>query len=146
MTENHYHQQVFTRILLGGMLFILGVVTGVVGLVALQWTVPAASLPPPEVELEVIEFPNSNPRPLTASPQEVFVGIDAAGKLSLDGIPRTQGEVKETLSERAQASPGLSVIIRVDKRADFQHVAELMKLCDELRIFDRHIAATDSVD
>lgn len=88
-------------------------------------------------ELDVILPSASEARPLTARPKEVFVNIDQDGRYFLEGKIMSQPEVDAYLTRAARDNPlGQSVVIRADKRVQFDHVVAVMNLCNKAGIRD----------
>jgi biopolymer transport protein ExbD len=81
--------------------------------------------------------------PATAQPDEIVVNIDADGKFFIDGAFRQLEQVEQILL-RAQTNNPLTqtVVIRADKRTDWQHVATAIDLCRKVGI-QQFTATTD---
>lgn len=91
-------------------------------------------------ELDVVLPSASEARPLTAKPKEIFVNIDQAGKLFVDGRVITSVELDRFLTRAASDNPlGQSVVIRADKRVVLDNVVVVMNLCNKAGIRDYSI-------
>ncbi len=81
--------------------------------------------------------------PATLQPQELIVNIDKEGRYFIDGGFRQPEQVEQIL-RRAQANNPLTqtVIIRADKKAEWEPVAIAMSLCKKAGI-NEYTATTD---
>ena len=68
--------------------------------------------------------------PVTAQPNEIVVNINAEGQFFIDGAFRQLEQVEQIL-RRAQANNPLTqtVVIRADKKADWDYVATAIDVC-----------------
>lgn len=88
-------------------------------------------------ELDVILPSASEARPLTAKPKEIFINIDNQGRFFVDGKFLTAGELEAVLDRAARDNPlGQAVVIRADKRVQFDSVVVAMNLCNKLGLRD----------
>ena len=80
---------------------------------------------------------------VTAPINEIVINIDREGKFFIDGSFRQIEQVEQILS-RARANNPLSqaVVIRADKKTDWDHVAAAMNLCKKVGI-EEFSATTD---
>jgi biopolymer transport protein ExbD len=82
--------------------------------------------------------------PLTVKPKEIFVNIDKDGRYFIRGREITEQELAQTLVQAAINNPASqSVIIRADKRADWDFVATAMRLCNQAGIRDYSASLAD---
>ena len=98
-----------------------------------------------EAERELkVELPTaSEAMPLTARPKEIFVNIDAQGRYFVGGQALDDEQLAEHLSAAARNNPlSQAVVIRADKRADWDFVARAMNLCVQAGIRDYTTATT----
>lgn len=81
--------------------------------------------------------------PATAQPNEIVVNIDASGRYFIEGSFRQLEQVEQIL-RRAQANNPLTqtVVIRADKKAEWDHVATAIDLCKKAGI-QEFTATTD---
>ena len=81
--------------------------------------------------------------PATAQPDELVVNITADGKFFIDGAFRQVEQVEQIL-RRAQANNPLTqtVVIRADKKTDWEHVTTAINLCKKVGI-QEYSATTD---
>lgn len=90
-----------------------------------------------ERDMKVLLPSGTEAMPLTARPQEIFVNIDSAGGYFFRGKQLSEQELGQVLKEAAVNNPASqSVIIRADKRAQWDFVAAAMRLCNEAGIRD----------
>lgn len=73
--------------------------------------------------------------PMTVKPKEMFINIDDAARIFVDGRVVAEDEL-ETLMRQARANNPLnqSVVIRADRRVHFQPVVTVMNLCNKVGI------------
>lgn len=82
--------------------------------------------------------------PLTEKPKEIFVNIDSQGGYFFRGRQLTQEELRQVLRDAAVNNPASqSVIIRADKRVQWDFVATAMRLCNEAGIRDYSASLTE---
>jgi biopolymer transport protein ExbD len=82
-----------------------------------------------------VELPSaSEAQPLLATPQEFFVDVDSNGRFSIDGRICTVDRVEALLSAARRESPALSVMIRIDRRTQFDHFNVIINMCKKLNI------------
>lgn len=98
-----------------------------------------------EAERELkVELPTaSEAMPITARPKEIFINIDTDGRYFVGGRTLNETELGEHLRAAARNNPlSQSVVIRADKRADWDFVARAMNLCVQAGIRDYTTATT----
>lgn len=79
----------------------------------------------------------SEAQPLMAEPKEKFVNIDRHGEYVVDGRVMTRDEVEEVLRQAVADNPvNQSVVIRADKRVEFDYVVAVMNLCNRTGVSD----------
>ncbi len=83
---------------------------------------------------------------VTAPINEIVINIDAQGQFFIDGAFRQVEQVEQILT-RARSNNPLSqaVVIRADKKTDWDYVATAMNLCKKVGIED-FSATTDNPD
>ena len=83
---------------------------------------------------------------VTAPINEIVINIDAQGQFFIDGAFRKVEQVEQILT-RARSNNPLSqaVVIRADKKTDWDYVATAMNLCKKVGIED-FSATTDNPD
>jgi biopolymer transport protein ExbD len=95
-------------------------------------------------ELDVVLPSASEAKPLIAKPTEVFVNIDKDGGYFIEGKFLAADEVERVLRTATQNNPlNQSVIIRADKRVQFESVVTVMNLCNRLGIADYKVTTAD---
>ena len=96
-----------------------------------------------ERELELNLPSVSEALPATAQPNELVVNIDQEGRFFIDGSFRPEEQV-EQIMRRAQSNNPLTqaVVIRADKKTDWDRVALAMNICKKVGIND-YTAITD---
>ena len=75
--------------------------------------------------------------PATLEPSELVINIDAEGRFFIDGAFR-QAEQVEQMLRRAQANNPLTqtVVIRGDRKSNWEAVATAMSICKKVGIFE----------
>ncbi len=90
-----------------------------------------------DYELDVVLPSASEAQPLDAEPKELFVNIDQQGDYYVDGRVVTRDEVEEILRQSLTNNPvNQSVVIRADKRVQFDFVVAVMNLCNRTGVRD----------
>ncbi len=90
-----------------------------------------------DYELDVVLPAASEAQPLIAEPKELFINIDQQGDYYVDGRVVTREEMEEILRQSVANNPvNQSVVIRADKRVQFDHVVTVMNLCNRTGIRD----------
>jgi len=90
-----------------------------------------------DYELDVVLPAASEAQPLMVEPKEWFVNIDQQGEYVVDGRVMTQDEVGEVLRRAVANNPvNQSVVIRADKRVEFDYVVAIMNLCNRAGVRD----------
>ena len=88
-------------------------------------------------ELDVVLPSASEAQPLVIKPKELFVNVDKDGGYFVGGQHMDAAGVEVVLRRAVANNPAnQSVIIRADKRCEFQAVVTVMNLCNKLKIFD----------
>ena len=78
----------------------------------------------------------SEAMPLTVEPHEIFVNIDHNGQIYVDQRAVDIPELQAILQRAIVDNPvGQSVVIRADKRVEFQHPVSVMNICNEVQAF-----------
>ena len=84
----------------------------------------------------------SEAQPLTAKPRELVVNIDAAGQYYISSEQLTLKRVEEVLAIASASNPGrASVIIRADRRCQWEFVVAVMNACNKARIRNYQVSA-----
>ena len=82
-------------------------------------------------ELDVVLPSASEAQPLIAQPKELYINIDRDGEYYVDGRNMSRDEVGEILRQAVADNPvNQSVVIRADKRVEFDYVVAIMNLCN----------------
>lgn len=91
-----------------------------------------------------LELPTASEAvPMTQRPREIFINIDAQGRYFVGGRVMNEAELEEHLAAATRNNPlTQSVVIRADKRAEWDHVARAMNLCVRAGIRDYTTATT----
>jgi biopolymer transport protein ExbD len=88
-------------------------------------------------ELDVVLPSASEAQPLTAEPKELFININREGAYYVDGQTLTVDEVADVLRQAVTNNPiSQSVVIRADKRVQFDFVVAIMNLCNQAGVRD----------
>jgi biopolymer transport protein ExbD len=97
-----------------------------------------------EREMNVVLPQASEAMPLTAKPKELFVNVDRDGKFIVRGQSLAAAELLATFEQAAADNPGRqTVIIRADKRCVWEHVVEVMNLCNKAHIRDYRVTTAE---
>lgn len=97
-----------------------------------------------EREMDVLLPQASEAQPLISQPKEVFVNIDHQGRYYVTGKLLTTGELYPVLRSASVNNPGrASVIIRADKRCQWEHVVAVMDACNKADIRDYKVTTLD---
>jgi biopolymer transport protein ExbD len=87
----------------------------------------------PQLDLSLPDI--SAALPATFQPQELIISVDAGGRYFVDGAFREIDEVRARIVTAHTNNPlTQSVIIRADRNASWQAVAEVMGICREAGI------------
>jgi len=90
-----------------------------------------------DYELAVVLPAASEAQPLIVEPKELFVNIDQHGDYVVDGRQMTRGEIEEILEQAVANNPvNQSVVIRADRRVQFDSVVAIMNLCNRTGVRD----------
>src|SRR6185503_12527505 len=90
-----------------------------------------------ERDMKVLLPDGTEAMPMTAKPTEIFIGIDERGRYFVRSREVSERELSQLLVQAAINNPASqSVIIRADKRADWDYVATAMRLCNQAGIKD----------
>jgi biopolymer transport protein ExbD len=90
-----------------------------------------------DYELAVVLPSASEAQPLIVEPKELFINIDEQGDYVVDGRIMTRDEVEEVLRQAVTNNPvNQSVVIRADKRVEFDYVVAIMNLCNRTGVRD----------
>ena len=98
-----------------------------------------------ERELDVLLPEASQAQPLISQPKELFVNIDHQGHYFVTGKILTLTELYPVLKAAWVNNPGrASVIIRADKRCQWEFVVAVMDACNKANIRDYKVTTLDS--
>ena len=90
-----------------------------------------------EQQLELNLPQVSEALPASASPQELIVNIDQQGQFFIDGQFRQLEQVEQVIARAHQNNPlTQTVIIRADKKVEWENVATVINLCRKIGIND----------
>jgi biopolymer transport protein ExbD len=94
-----------------------------------------------------LDLPNvSEALPAIFEPQEMVINIDAQGRFFVAGEFRQVEQVEQLLRRAYETNPlTQSVVIRADRRADWEHVAVAMSLCKKVGI-QQYAATMDETE
>ncbi|HEV3341901.1 MAG TPA: biopolymer transporter ExbD [Pirellulales bacterium] len=97
-----------------------------------------------EREMPIVLPQASEAMPLTAKPKELFVNVDQHGKFIVRGEQLSAAGLLGALRQAAANNPGRqTVIIRADKRCVWEHVVEVMNLCNKAHIHDYRVTTAE---
>jgi biopolymer transport protein ExbD len=104
----------------------------------------AAELSEEEREMKVLLPEASEAMPLTSKPREVFINIDQAGRYYVTGELLTLEDLAAVLKTAWTNNPGrASVVIRADRRCQWQFVVGAMDACNKARIRDYRVTSLE---
>jgi biopolymer transport protein ExbD len=90
-----------------------------------------------ERELDVQLPEGTEAMPLTARPKEIFINIDEQGRYFVDSKTLSLAELEQFLRQAATNNPArATVIVRADKRAQWDYVAAAFRACNKAGIRD----------
>lgn len=99
-----------------------------------------------EKELDVQLPEGTEAMPLTARPSEIYINVDEQGRYFVDSRILTAEELEQFLRQAAANNPvNQTVIIRADKRAQWNFVAAAFRACNEAGIRDYYPAFSDEL-
>ena len=95
-------------------------------------------------ELDVVLPSASEAQPLVVKPKELFVNVDKDGVYFVGGQHMGAAGLEKVLLQAVANNPAnQSVIIRADRRCEFQAVVTVMNLCNKARIFDYRLSTAN---
>jgi biopolymer transport protein ExbD len=90
-----------------------------------------------ERELDVQLPEGTEAMPLTARPKEISINIDEQGRYFVDSKILSLAELEQFLRQAATNNPArATVIVRADKRAQWDYVAAAFRACNKAGIRD----------
>jgi biopolymer transport protein ExbD len=90
----------------------------------------ASRLSQEEHQLDIALPSAANAQPMTAEPQELIVNIDQQGKILVDAKEMSLIEFEDLIRSLSLNNPnGNSVVIRADRRVQFQGPISVMDTC-----------------
>jgi biopolymer transport protein ExbD len=97
-----------------------------------------------EREMNVVLPQASEAMPLTAKPKELFVNVNRQGHFIVRGQQLSPAGLLSSFRQAAANNPGRqTVIIRADKRCVWEHVVEVMNLCNKAQIRDYRVTTAE---
>ena len=94
--------------------------------------------------MDVVLPEASEAQPLIAEPKQLFINVDREGRYFVSGNELDAGQLEQALYQAWTNNPTRQeVIIRGDKRADWQHIALAMNLCNKANIRDYKVATAE---
>jgi biopolymer transport protein ExbD len=104
----------------------------------------AARLAEEDYELDVLLPTASEARPLISEPKELFINIDRQGQYFAQGKNLNRAELEVLLRQAVADNPvHQSVVIRADRRVEFDHVVAIMNLCSRVGVRDYSVTTRD---
>lgn len=104
----------------------------------------AARLAEEDYQLDVLLPTASEARPLVAEPKELFINIDRQGQYFAQGRQLNRAELEELLRQAVANNPAhQSVVIRADRRVEFDYVVAVMNLCNRVGVADYSVTTQD---
>jgi biopolymer transport protein ExbD len=92
-----------------------------------------------------VELPSaSSAVPMMQRPRELVIDVDAEGKVFVDGLPRSIDQLDQLLAQAVANNPtNQTVVIRADRRTEFQAVVGAMDACNRSGIADYVVVARE---
>lgn len=81
-----------------------------------------------------INMPKPSAKPPTEKHEMHVLAVQPDGSLTLDGTPRTPGQLQQELATVKARDAQASVVIQGDARAQYARVVEMIDLCNEVQI------------
>lgn len=69
-------------------------------------------------------------------PGEVIINISKEGRKVVNGQDVDHEELRDTLERLAAVFPGQPILLRADKRTDYEHVIDVLDLCRQADIWN----------
>lgn len=92
-----------------------------------------------EIDLQLPQASEAMSR--LSKPKELFVNLDAEGRIILNGKQLSADQLLAALQQAQANNPGnQAVIVRADERCDFKHVVLVRNLCGRANIRDCRFA------
>lgn len=90
----------------------------------------ASRLSQEDRQLDIALPSAANAVPMTVMPQELVVNVDVQGRLYIDGVGIELPQFEAMIRQRVVDNPiGQSVVIRADRRVQFQAPIDVMDIC-----------------
>jgi biopolymer transport protein ExbD len=98
-----------------------------------------------ERELDLMLPDASEAKPLTSEPREMFINIDAEGRYFVTGKILDVEQLAQVLRTAWVNNPGRqAVIIRADKRCQWEYIVAAMNACRRANIRDYRVTTRQS--
>jgi biopolymer transport protein ExbD len=81
-----------------------------------------------------ISMPKPSNKPQTEKHELLIVQVAAGGGLLLNGAELSTPQLEARIGEAFRRDPKMSVAIRGDGRAEYQHVVDVIDLCNKLGV------------
>jgi biopolymer transport protein ExbD len=93
-------------------------------------------------ELDVVLPRAGEAKPLIVQPRELLVDIDKDGRFFVGGRVLRAAEVEAAMRRAVADNPAnQSVVIRADKRVQFEYVVDVMSLCNKAGVHGYKVTA-----
>ncbi len=100
-----------------------------------------------EREMNVVLPQASEAMPMTARPKELFVNVTHDGRYIIASQELNPNQLLGTFQQAQANNPGRqTVIIRADKRCQWEYVMAVMNLCNKASIRDYRVTSTQASD
>ncbi len=73
---------------------------------------------------------------LPRTPGEIILNIRPGGTVVINGLVHSDLQLQKTLQQVVALFPGQPVLIRADKKTDFQHVVKVLDFCRKTDIYN----------
>jgi biopolymer transport protein ExbD len=81
-----------------------------------------------------VNLPKASAQPSLAKPTTVAVTVTNEGKLFMDTIPVSLGELEQRLQQKKALTPEFPVVVRGDSQTQYQNVMDVLDLLGRLSI------------
>ena len=95
-----------------------------------------------DISLKVPQVQNA--QALTSAPDKRIVNVYDDGKITLDRQPVSLAELESQLASAREQYQKLGVVVRGDRTSKFERVAQVIAMCERVKIRDLNIAVSGS--
>ena len=81
-----------------------------------------------------VNLPKASAQPSLAKPTTVAITVSNEGKLFMDTLPVSLGELEQRLQQKKALTPEFPVVVRGDSQTQYQNVMDVLDLLGRLSI------------